>query len=166
MATQSNILAWSTVWPEEPGGLVHGVTRSWTQLATNTYFNVKIIIMLLLAIFHCCECDLGLLRSVQEEKVQDHRHPTSTQFPSLVPTSFSKVHTLKFSHPVLSHIFFSERHKICPFLSRVQQCVCDTFWSSHLCWCLVYRTRELEVICLARPCRGCQSETLGARSLQ
>ena len=63
MATQSNILAWSTVWAEEPGGLVHGVTRSWTQLATNTYFSIKII-MLLLVFFHCCECGLGLLRSV------------------------------------------------------------------------------------------------------
>ena len=29
-----------------------------------THFNIKIIIMLLLAVFHCCKYDLGLLRSV------------------------------------------------------------------------------------------------------
>ena len=32
MATQSSILAWEIPWTEEPGGLVHGVTKSQTQL--------------------------------------------------------------------------------------------------------------------------------------
>ena len=30
MATNSNILAWRIPWTEEPGGMVHGVTKSWT----------------------------------------------------------------------------------------------------------------------------------------
>ena len=29
-ATQSSILAWEIPWIEEPGGLVHGVTKSQT----------------------------------------------------------------------------------------------------------------------------------------
>ena len=32
MATHSNILAWEILWTEERGGLVHGVTKSWTRL--------------------------------------------------------------------------------------------------------------------------------------
>ena len=32
MATHSSILAWRTPRTEEPGGLVHGVTQSWTRL--------------------------------------------------------------------------------------------------------------------------------------
>ena len=30
MATYSSILAWEMPWTEEPGGLVHGITRDWT----------------------------------------------------------------------------------------------------------------------------------------
>ena len=33
MATQSSILAWEIPWTEEPGGLVHRVTKSRTQLS-------------------------------------------------------------------------------------------------------------------------------------
>ena len=33
MATHSSILAWETLWREKPGGLVHGVTKSRTQLS-------------------------------------------------------------------------------------------------------------------------------------
>ena len=29
MATLSSILAWRIPWTEEPGGLLHGVTKSW-----------------------------------------------------------------------------------------------------------------------------------------
>ena len=38
MVTHSNILAWKTPWTEEPEGLiVHGVTKSWTQLNACTH---------------------------------------------------------------------------------------------------------------------------------
>ena len=30
MATHSSVLAWGIPWTEEPGGLVHKVTKSWT----------------------------------------------------------------------------------------------------------------------------------------
>ena len=30
MATHSSILAWRIPWIEEPGGLLHGVAKSWT----------------------------------------------------------------------------------------------------------------------------------------
>ena len=33
MATHSSLLAWRIPWTEEPGGLVHGVAKSWTQLS-------------------------------------------------------------------------------------------------------------------------------------
>ena len=33
----SSILAWRSPWTEEPGGLVHGVTESWTQLSTHSH---------------------------------------------------------------------------------------------------------------------------------
>ena len=33
MAAHSSILAWEMPWTEEPGGLVHGVTKSRTQLS-------------------------------------------------------------------------------------------------------------------------------------
>ena len=33
MATHSSILAWRIPWTEEPGKLVHGVTKSRTQLS-------------------------------------------------------------------------------------------------------------------------------------
>ena len=33
MATHSSILAWRISWTEEPGGLVHGVTRRQTRLS-------------------------------------------------------------------------------------------------------------------------------------
>ena len=33
MATHSSILAWKILWPEEPDELVHGVTKSRTQLS-------------------------------------------------------------------------------------------------------------------------------------
>ena len=33
MATHSHILAWKILWTEEPGGLVYGVTKSWTCLS-------------------------------------------------------------------------------------------------------------------------------------
>ena len=39
MATHSNILAWKIPWTQEPGGreaIVHGVTKSQTQLSTQT----------------------------------------------------------------------------------------------------------------------------------
>ena len=32
MATHSSILAWRIPWTEEPGGLLHGVAQSQTQL--------------------------------------------------------------------------------------------------------------------------------------
>ena len=32
MATHSSIPAWAILWTEEPGGLVHGVTKSLTRL--------------------------------------------------------------------------------------------------------------------------------------
>ena len=32
MATHSGILAWRIPWTEEPGYIVHGVTKSWTLL--------------------------------------------------------------------------------------------------------------------------------------
>ena len=32
MATHCSILAWRIQWTEEPGGLVHGVAKSQTQL--------------------------------------------------------------------------------------------------------------------------------------
>ena len=32
-ATHSGILAWRIPWTEEPGGLVHGVTKSWARLS-------------------------------------------------------------------------------------------------------------------------------------
>ena len=32
MATHSSILAWEIPWTEEPGGIVHGVTKSRTRL--------------------------------------------------------------------------------------------------------------------------------------
>ena len=31
IATHPSILAWRIPWTEELGGLVHGVTKSWTQ---------------------------------------------------------------------------------------------------------------------------------------
>ena len=33
MATHSSILSWEIPWTEEPGGLVHGITKSQTQLS-------------------------------------------------------------------------------------------------------------------------------------
>ena len=33
MATHSSILAWEIPWSEEPGGLVRGVPKSWTQFS-------------------------------------------------------------------------------------------------------------------------------------
>ena len=33
MATRSSILAWRIPWTEEPGGIVHGVAKSWTRLS-------------------------------------------------------------------------------------------------------------------------------------
>ena len=33
MATHSSVLAWRIPWTEEPGGLVHGVTKSLLQLS-------------------------------------------------------------------------------------------------------------------------------------
>ena len=33
MATHSSILAWRIPHTQEPGGTVHGVTNSWTQLS-------------------------------------------------------------------------------------------------------------------------------------
>ena len=33
MATYSSILAWKIPWTEETGGLLSGVTKSWTQLS-------------------------------------------------------------------------------------------------------------------------------------
>ena len=40
MATQSSTLAWRISWTEEPGGLVHSVAKSWTELkGLNTQHN-------------------------------------------------------------------------------------------------------------------------------
>ena len=36
MATHSSILAWKIQWMEEPGAIVHGVTKSQTDGVTNT----------------------------------------------------------------------------------------------------------------------------------
>ena len=37
-ATHSSILAWRIPWTVEPGGLqLTGITKSWTQLNTNTH---------------------------------------------------------------------------------------------------------------------------------
>ena len=36
MATHSSILAWRTLWTEEPQATVHGVTKSQTGLSTHT----------------------------------------------------------------------------------------------------------------------------------
>ena len=33
MAIHSSILAWRIPWTQEPGGLVHGVAKSWTRLS-------------------------------------------------------------------------------------------------------------------------------------
>ena len=32
-AAHSSILAWEMPWTEEPGGLVHGITRDWTLIS-------------------------------------------------------------------------------------------------------------------------------------
>ena len=37
MATHSSILAWKTPWTEEPGGLVHGVAKSWARLSIHAH---------------------------------------------------------------------------------------------------------------------------------
>ena len=37
MAPNSSTLAWKVPWMEEPGGLVHGVTKSWTRLSDFTF---------------------------------------------------------------------------------------------------------------------------------
>ena len=31
MATHSSILAWRILWTEEPGAIVHGVAKSWSE---------------------------------------------------------------------------------------------------------------------------------------
>ena len=33
IATHSSILSWEIPWIEEPGGLVHGITKSQTRLS-------------------------------------------------------------------------------------------------------------------------------------
>ena len=33
ISTHSSILSWEIPWTEEPGGLVHGITKSQTQLS-------------------------------------------------------------------------------------------------------------------------------------
>ena len=33
LTTHSSILSWRIPWTEEPGGLVHGITRSQTRLS-------------------------------------------------------------------------------------------------------------------------------------
>ena len=40
MATHSSILAWKILWTEEPDGLVHGVTKSQTQLSDYVHMHV------------------------------------------------------------------------------------------------------------------------------
>ena len=37
MVSHSSILAWRILWAEEPGGLVHGVTKSRTGLSDFTF---------------------------------------------------------------------------------------------------------------------------------
>ena len=39
MTAHSSILAWEIPWTEQPGGLLHGVTKSWTRLSTATTTN-------------------------------------------------------------------------------------------------------------------------------
>ena len=50
METHSSILAWRIPWTEEPGGLVHGVAKSQTQLSdlahTQAHF-IEVITMFL-----------------------------------------------------------------------------------------------------------------------
>ena len=41
MATHSSILALRSPWTEELGTTVHGVTKSWTQMATNTLIHAS-----------------------------------------------------------------------------------------------------------------------------
>ena len=51
MATHCSILAWRIQWTEEPGGLVHGVAKSQTQLSDTfplyllKYFQFEKIVM-------------------------------------------------------------------------------------------------------------------------
>ena len=45
MATHSSILAWKIPWTEEPGGMVCGVTESWTLLrglSAHTYLPIYV----------------------------------------------------------------------------------------------------------------------------
>ena len=52
MVTHSNILAWKTPWTEEPEGLiVHGVTKSWTQLNACTHTHTPLLCFLVLGGF-------------------------------------------------------------------------------------------------------------------
>ena len=39
MATHYSILAWKIPWTEEPGGLVHGVSKSQTWLSDYYFFH-------------------------------------------------------------------------------------------------------------------------------
>ena len=41
MATHSSILAWRIPWTEEPGAIVHGVTKSRTRLSNFTFFHFQ-----------------------------------------------------------------------------------------------------------------------------
>ena len=41
VATHSSILAWRTLWTEEPQATVHGVTKSQTGLSTHTHTHTR-----------------------------------------------------------------------------------------------------------------------------
>ena len=41
MATHSSILAWRIPWTEEPGGPLHGVTKSWIRLNLHAQTSTK-----------------------------------------------------------------------------------------------------------------------------
>ena len=56
MALHSNILAWRIPWTEEPGGLVHGVTESWTQLSTHSHIVPFVLAVLTWKTIFCAKC--------------------------------------------------------------------------------------------------------------
>ena len=45
MATHSSILVWEIPWTDEPGGLIHGVEKGWTQLRISTHMLVITIVV-------------------------------------------------------------------------------------------------------------------------
>ena len=65
MAPHSSSLAWKVPWVEEPGGLVHGVPKSWTQLSDFTFtFH-----------FHALEKEMATHCSVLAWRIPGTREP-------------------------------------------------------------------------------------------